>query len=108
MSKNKKLVRERFRDLTFKRDKYCCVMCGFKSTPENAIDELDSHHLINREAMPSGGYVPENGISLCSDCHIKAEEFYSTGTAHPGYSVEELFEKIGSSEEKAREAAKKL
>lgn len=108
MSKEKKQVRKNFRDACFKRDKYSCAMCPFKSSPDKALEELDAHHIKNREAMPSQGYVAANGISLCTSCHIKAEEFYSSGVAHPGYSVEDLYKKINSSLEKAIEDSKKL
>lgn len=52
--------------------------------------------------MPNGGYVRENGISVCTDCHLLAED------AEPGYEPEVLYEKIGSSYEYAVEASEKL
>lgn len=52
--------------------------------------------------MPSGGYVPENGISLCHPCHVKADR------AELHYTENDLFEKISSSEETARKASEKL
>ena len=55
-----------------------------------------------------GGYVKENGISLCPDCHQKAEVFHSTGTPVEGYSPDDLYKKINSSYEKAVEASNKL
>ena len=58
--------------------------------------------------MPNGGYVKENGISVCDDCHLKAEEFHSTGTAVEGFSPDDLYKKIGSSHEQAVAAAEKL
>ena len=58
--------------------------------------------------MPEGGYVEENGISLCPGCHEKAEVFHSTGKSLPGFSPEELYVLIGSSLEKATSAARKL
>ena len=58
--------------------------------------------------MPNGGYVLENGASLCAECHKKAEQFHETGTSFPGYSPEELYAAIDSSHEKAVEASKKL
>jgi 5-methylcytosine-specific restriction endonuclease McrA len=109
MSKEqKKLIRKNFRDACFKRDKYSCVMCGFKSSPEKALEDLDCHHITDRSLMVSGGFVSQNGISLCKLCHEKAEEFHSTGTAHPGYSPDDLYEKINSSLDVAIEASKKL
>lgn len=69
---------------------------------------LDAHHITDRTEMPNGGYVKENGISVCDDCHLKAEEFHSTGTAVEGFSPDDLYQKIGSSHEKAVTAAEKL
>lgn len=108
MSSEKKLIRQRFRDACYKRDKYSCAKCGFKSSPEKAEEELDAHHITDRTEMPNGGYVKENGISLCAPCHIKAEVFHSTGTAEPEYSVDDLYKIVGSSYEKAVEASKRL
>jgi 5-methylcytosine-specific restriction endonuclease McrA len=97
----KKEIRRNFRNVCFKRDKYNCVTCNFSSSLETAEEELDCHHITPREDMPNGGYILENGISLCRLCHIKAEEFYATGKAHPGFHPNELYQKIKSSKEKA-------
>lgn len=59
--------------------------------------------------MPNGGYVKENGISLCDGgCHALAEVYHRTGTPHPGFSPTDLYAKIGSSCEKAYRASRKL
>lgn len=58
--------------------------------------------------MPNGGYVPENGITLCGNCHLLAEETYNTSVKTPGFTVDELYGLIGSSLAKAREASKRL
>jgi 5-methylcytosine-specific restriction endonuclease McrA len=108
MSTEKKAMRKMFRDACYKRDGFRCAMCNMKSSLEKAEQELDAHHITDRTLMPNGGYVKENGISLCPECHEKAEVFHSTGTAFPGYSVEDLYKKINSSYEKAVEASKKL
>jgi hypothetical protein len=52
--------------------------------------------------------VPENGISLCADCHALAEQYHATGTPAPGFGPEELYERIGSSYRQALEASEKL
>lgn len=104
----KKLIRQAFRDACYKRDGYKCAMCSFKSSKDKVEEELDAHHVTDRNELPNGGYVKENGISLCEECHKKAEEFHSTGVAHPGYSPEDLYNKINSNLEKATEASKKL
>ena len=108
MSVNKQIVRKLFRDACYKRDGFRCAACGMKSSLENAEKELDAHHITDRKLMPNGGYVRENGISLCPECHIKAEVFHSTGKAVEGYSPEDLYKKINSSYEKAIEASIKL
>lgn len=41
--------------------------------------------------MPNGGYVKENGITVCDDCHVKAE-----GDDVIGFKVDDLYELIGS------------
>lgn len=106
MKAKKKQIRESFNNRVFKRDNMMCVMCGKKG-------QLDAHHIQDRHLIPNGGYVPENGITLCcgidkDNCHWKAERYHATGVAYPGYSPDELFNKIGSSLEKAMEAAEQL
>lgn len=108
MSAEKKAVRKMFRDACYKRDGFRCAVCGMKSSKDNAEKELDAHHITDRNLMPNGGYVKENGISLCPDCHEKAEVFHTTGKALPNYSPEDLYIKIKSSYEKAVEASEKL
>ena len=105
MSKEKKLIRARFRASVFDRDGFKCRMCGHK--PET-VNELDAHHIIDRALIIGGGYVPENGISLCPICHMRAEQFHETGRSFPGYAPEDLFKKIGSSPEIAKKESKKL
>lgn len=58
--------------------------------------------------MPGGGYVAENGISLCPECHQKAEVFHQTGIALPSWHPDDLYQLIGSSYEKAFKASQKL
>jgi 5-methylcytosine-specific restriction endonuclease McrA len=108
MSEKKQLIRKAFRDACYKRDGFRCAMCGVKSSKDHAEEELDAHHITDRTLMPNGGYVKENGISLCPECHQKAEVFHSTGTPVEGYSIEDLYNKINSSYEKAVEASNKL
>lgn len=104
----KKQVRAAFRNACFQRDNYCCAVCGFRSTPQRAEEELDAHHITDRNEMPNGGYVQENGISLCADCHALAEQFHETGTAAPGYSPEDLYARIGSDYQRALRASEAL
>ena len=112
MSSSKKITRENFRNAVFKRDGYRCVCCGLKSSPENAEQDLDAHHIIDRNDIENGGYVNSNAITLCKfpdgGCHWKAEALHRDGKAEPGFSPDDLFAKIGSSTEQARSDAKKL
>lgn len=72
----KKQIRKQFRDLVFKRDKFCCRICGKRDTitPE---ESFDAHHITNRNEFENGGYVATNGVTLCKggveSCHYKAE-----------------------------------
>lgn len=108
MSSEKKLIRQAFRDACYKRDGFRCAKCGMKSSKDNAINELDAHHITDRNLMPHGGYAKENGISLCPECHIKAEVYHSTGTAVEGYAPDDLYKTINSNLEKAIAASEKL
>lgn len=107
MPQRKKQVRQRFRAAVFARDGYTCRGCGFASSPERAEDELDAHHITDRNEMPNGGYVAENGISLCDACHGKAEAYHCGDEVPPGFLPADLYTRIGSSEEEARTAASK-
>lgn len=97
---NKKELRKNFNHEVFTRDNYKCRMCGKPA--------VDAHHIIDRHEIPNGGYVKENGISLCGDCHELAEHFHAFGEAYPGYSQKDLFNKIGSSPEKAYAESERL
>lgn len=108
MGAEKKAIRKMFRDACYKRDGFRCAVCGVKSSKDNAEKELDAHHITDRNLMPNGGYVKENGISLCPECHEKAEVFHSTGESVEGYSPDDLYKRINSSYEKAVEASEKL
>lgn len=105
---SKKQIRAKFREAVFRRDKYTCRGCGKRFSPETAQDNLDAHHITNRNDMPNGGYVKENGISLCKNgesCHQKAEAVLN-GDSIDGFSPDELYRKIGSSYELARKSSK--
>lgn len=48
--KKKQLVRAKFRDEVFRRDKHKCVFC-------DVTENLDAHHITDRNEMLNGGYV---------------------------------------------------
>jgi len=129
----KKEMRKKFRDTVFARDGYKCVVCGFESSPERAEHEVDAHHVTPREDMPNGGYVKENGVTLCDPakqgkpvalgCHWQAEQVllhisqgWTRGVGlpeHPddhgyAYLPEALYKAIGSSHEEAVKASEFL
>lgn len=112
MSSEKKKIRENFRAKTFIRDCFACRVCNVPVVKGDdrghEIIPLDAHHITDRNLMPNGGYVPENGISLCPVCHEKAEVFHSTGTALEGFSPQDLYALIGSSYELAVKASERL
>lgn len=101
MSEKKKQVRENFKNAVFKRDRYKCKFC-------DETENLDAHHIFNRNDMPNGGYVKENGITLCPVHHRQAEQFHETGEAYPGMSPEQLMKKIFSSYDLAVRMSNKL
>lgn len=60
------MTRDEFRQIVLSRDKHKCVVC--KS------DAVDAHHVMERRLFSDGGYVPDNGVSVCGPCHVKAEK----------------------------------
>lgn len=66
---------------------------------------INAHHITSREDMPNGGYVKENGITLCDrgtlGCHYRAEMFLKglTNDDVKVWSPEALYKKINSSYE---------
>ena len=102
MSNKKKDIRNNFRNAVFERDNYKCKVCDLSGV------QLDAHHITDRNLMPNGGYVPENGISLCPDCHNKAEDFHRNVVPLLGFSPDELYQLIGSSIGLALEQSKRI
>lgn len=62
----KLLTRDDFRESTFKRDNYKCVVCGKSG-------EIFAHHILERRLWKDGGYYINNGSTVCNDCHLKCE-----------------------------------
>jgi 5-methylcytosine-specific restriction endonuclease McrA len=93
--KNKKQIREKFRTVVFARDHSKCVFCGKPA--------VDAHHITDRSEMPHGGYILENGISVCEEHHIMCEKFHITNGDewHYGFHPNDLYKKINSSKELA-------
>ncbi len=96
MSRRKKIVRETFRRTVFERDHHTCRICGSE-------DDIAAHHITDRTLMPNGGYHMSNGITLCPECHIKAEKFHQSGGKEwePGMHPRDLYGLICSDHETA-------
>lgn len=111
-------IRKNFKTDVFERDKYSCRVCGHVYGQERAESNLDAHHITDRKEMPNGGYVKENGISLCKNpinpnlqsCHLRAEKFHISGGEkwEPGLHPDDLYKIIGSTKELAIQASEKL
>lgn len=104
---NKKEIRKNFKDTVFKRDKYTCKVCNTKREE----DLLDAHHITDRNEIINGGFVKENGITVCKEvCHLKVEKYHiSEGleweeNLHPN----DLYKMINSSHELAIEKSKNI
>lgn len=97
----KKEIRKRFREAVLKRDGFSCVICGHQGT-------LDVHHITDRSIMPNGGYVLDNGITLCYTHHELAEIFHRYGKAAKGYAPDNLYKIIKSSYNKACKTSAEL
>lgn len=107
MSLKKKKIRDDFREKCLKRDFNKCKICLF--SPTN-LNDLDVHHITDRTLMPNGGYVKENGITLCSKCHIDAEKFHITNGDSwvNGLHPNDLYSLIGSNKELATKKSLEL
>ncbi len=102
LMKKKQKIRTYFRESVFTRDEHTCVMCG--------LPGIDAHHITDRNEMPNGGYVKENGITLCEKCHLLAEQYHiSNGEQwEKGYHPDDLYKKIKSSYQFAYEQSERL
>lgn len=109
----KKEIRKNFRESVFKRDNHTCQVCYTKRDAE----ELDAHHITDRKEMPNGGYVLENGITVCNEgegdevsCHMQCEQYHITNGQEwsEGLHPDELYVRVGSTWTEAYEASEKL
>lgn len=102
---NKKEKRIKFREGVLNRDGNRCRVCK-----RNDV-KLDAHHITDRNEFENGGYVLENGITLCDydgGCHMKAEKFHMSNGRESvlGYTPDDLYLLIGSNLKKALEKDK--
>lgn len=59
-----------WRKEVFSRDSYTCVKCGAKNARGNSSVELNAHHILNWKDNEWSRYDVDNGVTLCSNCHI--------------------------------------
>lgn len=110
----KKTIRGNFRKAVFTRDNYTCKCCGMEGADYHDLPTdkrpLDAHHITDRHLMPNGGYVVENGITVCGECHKKAEVWWSSIMTKfiVGYHPDDLYKLINSSYELAVQKSEKL
>jgi hypothetical protein len=102
------------------RDNHRCVMCemthyysinqDFTTTKHLVGQSIEVHHITNRKEIPNGGYVLENGISLCAEHHCHAETFHRFGgeSWYVGFHPNDLYKLIGSSAEEAHKKSSEL
>ena len=64
-----------------------------QKSPELNKVPLDAHHIIEKT---HDNYISENGIAVCSDCHLKCEKFHITNHQEwePGFHPDDLFKMI--------------
>lgn len=95
--------RKEFSTNVFTRDGHRCKIC-------NKTVGLDAHHITDRHEMPNGGYVVENGITLCPEHHLQAEQYHISGNVKgvEGMYPKDLYELIGSTYQLAFEKSMKL
>ena len=68
-----------------------------------AKQQIREQFRSDRNDMPNGGYVKENGISLCFEHHRIAEKYHEScgKTWDEGFHPDDLYRKINSSKELA-------
>jgi len=92
--------------------------------PEDSDPELgiiNAHHIIDRKLMPNGGYVKNNGITVCdtngsfpggTSCHMIVEQWHITNgdedKVAEKHRPKSLYSVIGSSHELAVKSSEEL
>lgn len=64
-----------WRNAVYKRDHYHCAMCS-----KHCAKDIEAHHIMRYVDAPDWKYDLCNGITLCSECHLKTrgkEDYYS-------------------------------
>ena len=62
------MKRSKFREQVFQREDHKCIV------PTCTKRAVDAHHLLERNLWEDGGYIPDNGASVCEEHHRLAED----------------------------------
>jgi 5-methylcytosine-specific restriction endonuclease McrA len=104
---DKKTTRAAFRRAVFTRDGHRCRVCGRQwsaADADPALRRLNAHHITDRTELPGGGYVAENGITVCEQpCHPRVERFHASAGRdwEEGLHPDDLYAMIGSTRDTA-------
>jgi hypothetical protein len=60
---------EKWKAKIFVRDNWICQRCG-------SINKTQAHHIRTFHSYPEGRFDPNNGITLCKDCHESYHALY--------------------------------
>lgn len=63
---NRRKPKQRWAIKVKKRDKGVCQVCG-------TFEDLEAHHIMRMRDYPHWRYNVTNGITLCNQCHEKAD-----------------------------------
>jgi 5-methylcytosine-specific restriction endonuclease McrA len=78
-------VYKEFRNKVLKRDKFTCQMCSKKGKKV----WLNVHHIMKWSSASALRYDPDNGITLCKNCHDEV-------TGHESHYISYFTEKVRS------------
>lgn len=79
----------RFKRIVLERDEYTCQCCGVGLPQGSLLDssELQVHHINSQENFPEQRTNPNNGITLCINCHSD----FHVWAEHIDYVTEKYF-----------------
>ncbi|MFA7192405.1 MAG: HNH endonuclease signature motif containing protein [Candidatus Paceibacterota bacterium] len=59
-----------WRESVFKRDKFCCVLCG-----DSTSGNIEADHIMPFSTYPELRFDIDNGRTLCKPCHRKTDTY---------------------------------
>ena len=65
------MTEHKLNDLIHERDGNCCVLCWLLHKVKRWVDPGEKYHHVIFKGMGGGRgkSVPENGVTLCQECH---------------------------------------